>query len=77
MRAEEYLQILSEQIRCKKARDAVKEEVCCHLKDQEEAFKEEGMEKEAAEEAAVKEMGVRWRRAHFWTESTAQGWPGE
>ena len=57
MRAEEYLQILSEHIRCKKARDAVKEEVCCHLKDQEEAFKEEGMEKEAAEEAAVKEMG--------------------
>ena len=31
---EEYLQILTDQIRCRMARDAVKEEYCAHIEDQ-------------------------------------------
>lgn len=57
MRAEEYLNIVTEQIRCKMARGAVWEEMQCHIEDQKEAFIVEGMSEEEAEEAAVKEMG--------------------
>lgn len=57
MKAEEYLRILTEQIRCKKARGAVGDEIKCHIADQKEVFMLEGMESEEAEIAAVKEMG--------------------
>ena len=57
MRAEEYLTILTDQIRCKMARGAVREEIRCHIEDQTAAFLSEGMEQAEAEEAAVREMG--------------------
>lgn len=44
MRAEEYLTILTDQIRCKMARGAVREEIRCHIEDQTAAFLSEGME---------------------------------
>ena len=34
MRAEEYLTILTDQIRCKMARGAVREEIRCHIEEQ-------------------------------------------
>ena len=54
MRAEEYLTILTDQIRCKMARKAVREEIRCHIEDQTAAFLSEGMEQAEAEEAAVR-----------------------
>ena len=57
MKKEEYLEILTEQIRCKMARGAVAEEMRWHIEDQTEAFLSEGMERKEAEEAAVREMG--------------------
>lgn len=57
MRVEEYLAALTEQIRCKKARGAVAEELKQHIEDQKAAFLAEGMEAREAEEAAVREMG--------------------
>lgn len=57
MRQEEYLQILTEQIRCKKARGAVSEEIKGHIEEQKIEFMSEGMESREAEEAAVREMG--------------------
>lgn len=57
MRAEEYLHILTDQMRCKMARDAVKEELRWHIEDQKAAYMSEGMESAEAEEAAVQEMG--------------------
>lgn len=57
MRTEEYLAILTEQIRCKKARSTVSEELRQHIEDQKAAFIEAGMEANEAEAAAVLEMG--------------------
>lgn len=57
MKEEKYLQVLTEQIRCKMAREAVEEEIRCHIEDQKAAFMSEGMEAEEAEKAAVREMG--------------------
>lgn len=57
MREAEYLQILTEQIRCKKARAVVGEEIKGHIEEQKLAFMSEGMESQEAEEAAVREMG--------------------
>lgn len=57
MRAEEYLKIVTEQIRCKRARGAVQEELQQHMEDQKNAFLVEGMEVQEAEAAAVAEMG--------------------
>lgn len=57
MRAEEYLNIVTEQIRCKRAREAVREEIRDHIEDQAEVYMAEGMKQEEAEEAAVREMG--------------------
>ena len=51
MRAEEYLTILTDQIRCRMAREDVRKELLCHIEDQKAAFLSEGME------AAVREMG--------------------
>ncbi|MBP3458653.1 MAG: FtsW/RodA/SpoVE family cell cycle protein [Lachnospiraceae bacterium] len=57
MEMREYLDILSSQIRCKKARPMIVEEIENHIEDQAEAYKAEGMEEEKALEKAVLEMG--------------------
>ena len=57
MKKEEYLQVLTEQIRCRAARGPVRKEIKQHLEDQAEAFAELGMSKEEAETAAVEQMG--------------------
>lgn len=57
MDKKEYLQTAVEQIRCIKARDAVKEELAHHIEDQTEAFMMDGMNEEEASMQAVKEMG--------------------
>lgn len=53
----EYLEILSEQIRCKKARPMIVEELKAHMEDQAEAYQKEGMDEEQAMKKAVLEMG--------------------
>ena len=57
MRKEEYLRIVTEQMRCKRAIEAVRKEIQDHIEDQADAFIAEGMKREEAEEAAVREMG--------------------
>ncbi len=57
MGIEEYLDILTGQIRCKKARGAVREEIRCHIEDQAEAYRKEGLCPEKAQERALREMG--------------------
>lgn len=57
MKREEYLKILTDQIRCRMAHDAVKAEYCAHIEDQMQDYMSGGMEKKEAEEAAVREMG--------------------
>lgn len=57
MSMEEYLDRLTEQIRYKKARGAIRREVEGHLADQIEAYLEEGLEEEEAKAKAVLEMG--------------------
>lgn len=57
MRIEEYLNLLTGQIRCEKAKDPVKREIQAHIEDQIEAFIAGGMQEEEAQEAAVLEMG--------------------
>lgn len=57
MKTEEYLRILEEQIRCKKARGMVTQEIRVHIEEQTASYLAAGMEQEQAEAAAVKEMG--------------------
>ena len=57
MKKEEYLKILTEQIRCKMARPGIETEIRRHIEDQEEAYLGSGMNALEAEEAAVAEMG--------------------
>ena len=53
----EYIKVLLEQIRCKKAWGMIEEEMRNHILDQAEANRSQGMgEKEALEEA-VRDMG--------------------
>lgn len=54
---EEYLNVLLQQIRSKKARPAIEEELRNHINDQAEAFEAQGQDKAQALEAAIKEMG--------------------
>ena len=54
---EEYIRIVTGQIRCKKARELVSDEIRAHIEDQVFAYEEEGIEKERAVEKAVKDMG--------------------
>ena len=53
----EYLDTLSEQIRCKKARPMVVEEIRGHIEDQTQAYEKAGMDHAAAMEKAVADMG--------------------
>ncbi len=57
MNREEYLKILTEQIRCKMARGEVSKEISGHIEDQTRTFMSEGLERSEAEELAVREMG--------------------
>lgn len=52
-----YLQSVCEQIRWKKARQAVYQELEWHLQDQKDAFLSEGMQEKEAEQKAIAEMG--------------------
>ncbi len=54
---EEYLNNLLDQIRCKKAHAAIREELESHISDQIEDNMEAGMTREEAEKAAVCDMG--------------------
>lgn len=53
----DYLKLLTEQIRCKKARPMIEEEYQAHIDDQKLDFMAQGMSEAEAEEAAVREMG--------------------
>lgn len=57
MNAEEYTQIVSDQIRSKKARSVVVKELQDHIMDQAAAYEAEGQSKEEALDRAVIEMG--------------------
>ena len=57
MSVEEYLRTVTEQIRCRQAREAVKEEMEGHLEDQMEECVKKGMSREEAENFAVEQMG--------------------
>lgn len=57
MEMHEYLELLTAQIRCKKARGMVEEEVRAHVEDQAEAFEMGGMSREDAVKEAVRQMG--------------------
>lgn len=57
MELREYLDTLSEQIRCKKARPMIEEEISNHIEDQAQAYKKEGMGEEKAMAKAILEMG--------------------
>ena len=54
---EEYLKVLMEQIRCKKAHPYIKQEILGHLEEQIEDNLSDGMSREEAEKAAVADMG--------------------
>lgn len=54
---EEYLRILLEQIRCKQAHGAIRDEMEAHIRQQTEDNIESGMSREQAEKAAVLDMG--------------------
>lgn len=57
MGIEEYLDKLTEQIRCQKARIAVRKEIRGHLEDQAKFYLETGFDEKEAEERSVLEMG--------------------
>ena len=57
MEIEEYLEIVSGQIRSKRARIMAVKEIEDHIKDQAGAYEEEGMKQETAMEEAVRQMG--------------------
>ena len=57
MQLTEYIQILTDQIRCKKAHPMIVEEYTAHIEDQADAYMQSGMEKEEALEAAITQMG--------------------
>lgn len=57
MKMEEYLNKVTEQMRCKKARASVAGELKNHILDQMEAYKQEGLEEEEALDKAIIEMG--------------------
>ena len=57
MSVEEYLRMVTEQIRCRQAREAVRDEMKGHLDEQMEECMKEGMSRQQAEEFAVEQMG--------------------
>lgn len=57
MDMEEYLQILLEQIRCRKVRPVIEEEMRGHILEQAQANRQKGMDEEEALREAVRDMG--------------------
>ena len=57
MELHEYLDTLAEQIRCKKARPMIQEEIKNHIEDQAQAYRKGGMGEEKAMAKAILEMG--------------------
>lgn len=57
MGIEEYITTLTEQIRCKRARQGVAQEIRNHIFDQTQAYEQSGIEHDKAIEMAVHEMG--------------------
>ena len=57
MQLDEYLERVTEQIRCRKIREDVRDEIGKHIQDQKEAFMGRGIDEEAALRMAVIEMG--------------------
>lgn len=57
MELRDYLDTLTQQIRCKKARPAVEREILNHISDQAQAYEEDGMEHDQALKEAVRQMG--------------------
>lgn len=57
MRMEEYLNTVTEQIRCTRVREMISEELKDHILDQAEVYEAEGMFEEEAVEKAVRDMG--------------------
>lgn len=57
MELSEYLALLSAQIRSRKARTFVQEEISAHIEDQTEAFQEMGMEPPEALAESIRQMG--------------------
>lgn len=53
----EYLDVVTNQIRCKRARNMVATELRNHIEDQRDAYITEGMEASLAEKEAVRQMG--------------------
>lgn len=53
----EYLDTLTSQIRCKKARPAVREEIKSHMEDQIDAYIRNGMSPQSAQTEALRQMG--------------------
>ncbi len=54
---QEYIELVTEQMRCKKARDMVARELSDHIEDQTEAYEEFGLSHEDAVNRAVEQMG--------------------
>ena len=57
MELTEYLDTVSEQIRCKKARIMVREELENHVQEQSDAYEADGMTPSEAKREAVRQMG--------------------
>ena len=53
----DYLNTLTAQMRCKKARSLVAEEISAHILDQKEAFMADGMDEDAALKESIRQMG--------------------
>ncbi len=54
---EQYIKVVEEQIRCKRAVPCIEEEMKSHLEDQREALMRDGMEEKMACKEAVRQMG--------------------
>ena len=57
MNRSDYFKTLTEQIRCRRARPMIEEELQAHIDDQKLDFMAQGLSEKEAEEAAVNEMG--------------------
>ena len=57
MKTDEYLELVTEQIRSRIARDPIREELYVHMLDQKEAYMDEGMSEEEAERETIQGMG--------------------
>ncbi len=54
---EEYLEQLTDQIRCRKAKDMAAEEISRHIEDQQESYRMQGHDESTAAKKALEEMG--------------------